>query len=442
MSAGRRTSVRAATRALAVVLWLGAGVGLAHADDLLAVLAQARAADPQFAGAATALALQDERVAQARAGLLPQWSLQASERRSAATDVTGAAPVRELGSHISQVLIDLGQWQSLSAAQTDASAEAARARAAEQALCARVARAYLERLSAEAALSNVLANEAAFEQQVVQAQARFAAGLGAAVDVDQARTFHALAQGASEAARQQVADAGEALAQLTGQRPVVLKPLVAELPALLPQPADVDAWVAQALAANPQLQAQRLSLQASGQRVSAAGSAHLPTLSAGFDSARRSGSGLSITGEAPRANTLSLTLTVPLLAGGATESSRRVAVLQRDQAAQSLEATRRELLRDTRAQYQAVQSGVATLASSRAAVNAARKALESTRTGQVLGTRSMTDLLLAIQNLSTAQSALDQARHRYVLAKLLLLQAAGSLGPAEMAAANQLLGDS
>ncbi|MFZ2986533.1 TolC family protein, partial [Ideonella sp.] len=242
--------------------------------------------------------------------------------------------------------------------------------------------------------------------------------------------------------RQQLADAGEALAQLTGQRPAALKPLATDLPALLPQPADVEAWVDQALSANPQLQAQRLSVEASGQRVSAAASAHLPTLSAGLDSARRSGSGLATTGEAPRAHTLSLTLTVPLFAGGATESLRRQALLQRDQAGQALEATRRELLRETRAQYQAVQSGVATLASSQMAVSAARKALESTRAGQALGTRTMTDLLLAIQNLATAQTALDQARHRYVLAKLLLLQAAGSLGPAEMAAANQLLGDS
>jgi outer membrane protein len=85
---------------------------------------------------------------------------------------------------------------------------------------------------------------------------------------------------------------------------------------------------------------------------------------------------------------------------------------------------------------------VATLSTTEAALQAAQAALASTRAGQGLGTRSMTDLLLAIQTLSAAQAAHEQARHRYVLSKLLLLQAAGSLGERELATANQLLGDS
>jgi outer membrane protein len=74
-----------------------------------------------------------------------------------------------------------------------------------------------------------------------------------------------------------------------------------------------------------------------------------------------------------------------------------------------------------------------------AVLASADRALEATRTGQSLGTRSMTDLLLAIQNQSTAQNALTQARHRYVLATLLLQRAAGQLGEAELARVNQLL---
>ena len=51
----------------------------------------------------------------------------------------------------------------------------------------------------------------------------------------------------------------------------------------------------------------------------------------------------------------------------------------------------------------------------------------------------MTDLLLAIQTQALAQSAHDQARHGYVLARLLLQQAAGALGEAELATVNQWL---
>lgn len=410
---------------------------LASAEDLLEVYAQARASDPVLAIAASLRGEQSERVTQARAALLPQWSLGAAELR-------GPQDGREhqLSSSLSQVLLDLGRLRQWDAAQSLLSAEEARLRAAEQALCARVAGAYFGVLSAQASLATAQANEDAFAQQVGQSQSRFESGISAAVDVEQARTYHALSQGATVQAREALADAREALAQITGRAPGVLKPLAAELQALPPEPPAAEAWVQQALLANPQLQASRHGLTASEQRIEAARAAHLPTLSLGLDSQRRGGSAVAPQ-DAGRANTtLGLRLSIPLFAGGATESLKRQAVHQRDAAREGLESARRALVRETQGQYQAVMSGVALMRSTRAAVDAATRALASTRTGQALGTRTMTDLLLAIQSQTAAQNAHEQARHRYVLAKLLLQQAAGALGEAELSAVNLLLKDS
>ncbi|TDP62528.1 TolC family outer membrane protein [Roseateles toxinivorans] len=410
---------------------------LASAEDLLEVYAQARASDPVLAIAASLRGEQSERVTQARAALLPQWSLGAAELR-------GPQDGREhqLSSSLSQVLLDLGRLRQWDAAQSLLSAEEARLRAAEQALCARVAGAYFGVLSAQASLATAQANEDAFAQQVGQSQSRFESGISAAVDVEQARTYHALSQGATLQAREALADAREALAQITGRAPGVLKPLAAELQALPPEPPAAEAWVQQALLANPQLQASRHGLTASEQRIEAARAAHLPTLSLGLDSQRRGGSAVAPQ-DAGRANTtLGLRLSIPLFAGGATESLKRQAVHQRDAAREGLESARRALVRETQGQYQAVMSGVALMRSTRAAVDAATRALASTRTGQALGTRTMTDLLLAIQSQTAAQNAHEQARHRYVLAKLLLQQAAGALGEAELSAVNLLLKDS
>nr|WP_316642723.1 TolC family outer membrane protein [uncultured Roseateles sp.] len=410
---------------------------LASAEDLLEIYAQARASDPLLAIAAAQRGEQGERVTQARAALLPQWSLGAAELR-------GPQDGREhrLSSNLSQVLLDLSRLREWDAAQSLLSAEDARLRAVEQALCARVASAYFGVLSAQAGLATAQANEDAFAQQVGQAQSRFESGISASVDVEQARTYHALSQGATVQAREALADAREALAQITGRSPGVLKPLAAELQALPPEPLAAEAWVQQALRVNPQLQASRYGLTASEQRIDAARAAHLPTLSLGLDSERRSGSAVAPV-DAGRANTtLGLRLSIPLFAGGATDSLKRQAVHQRDAAREGLESARRALVRETQAQYQAVMSGVALMQSTRAAVDAASRALASTRAGQALGTRTMTDLLLAIQSQTAAQSAHEQARHRYVLAKLLLQQAAGALGEAELAAVNLLLKDS
>ncbi len=406
----------------------------ARAEDLLQVYALARAADPVLAAADAQRGIQREQAVQARAALLPQWQLDASETR----DQQGGARTQRWGSSISQALVDLGKLRSWDAERSLESAQDLRLRAAEQALCARVATAYFGVLSAEAALKTTQANEAAFADQVAQAGKRFDAGLSAQVDVEQARAYHALARGATLQAGQALADARQALAQLTGREPGALRPLVAALPALPPEPAQAQDWVAQALRANPTLAAQARVVDASEQRIGAARAAHWPTLSAGLDSTRASGAG--VTEDERRGGTqFTLRLTVPLFAGGATQSLLRQAGHQRDLAQDDYESARRALVRETQAQYRAVVSGVALMDSSRAAVAAADQALASTRAGQGLGTRSMTDLLLAIQTQTSAQAAHDQARHNYVLARLLLQQAAGGLGEAELTAVNQWL---
>ncbi len=406
----------------------------AAAEDLLEVYAQARAADPVLAGARSVLGQQQELAVQARAPLLPQWSAQLSEQRQ-----DGGARQHGLTHSLTQVLVDLSQLRSWHAAQTLADAEDARVRAAEADLCARVARAYFGVLTAQAALTTAQAIEDAYGQQVAQAQSRFEAKLSASLDVEQARAYFELARGSTAQAREELLDARQAVAQLTGRMPGALHPLAPELAMLMPDPADPQAWVAQALRDNPSLQAASLAVTAGDQRVAAARAAHLPTLSAGLDGQRLSGSAVNSDLTGRYNTTVGLKLTIPLFAGGATESQKRQAVFQREQLRDDLEGARRAMTRETQAQYQAVLSALSQMRTAGAAVQAADKALASTRSGLDLGARSMTDLLLAIQTQSNARNAWEQARHRYVLSKLLLQQAAGALGEPQLAAVNTLL---
>jgi outer membrane protein len=421
-------------------LWLALAASLplcsaAIAEDLLQVYASARAADPTLAAADAQRSIQRESTMQARAALLPQWQLEARDNRPQGD----AGRTHEVSSNLTQVLLDLGRLRGWQAERTLESAQDARVRAAEQALCARVARAYFGVLSAQAALATAVTNEETLATQANLAHKRFEAGLAAQVDVEQGRTAHALSRGATVQLRQQLADAREALAQITARMPGELQPLQAVLPVAPPQPQDAQAWVEQALRMNPTLLALKLGLDAGEQRIDAARASHWPTISAGLSSSRTGGAGVPESDRARRNTQLALRLNVPLFAGGATESRVRQAAFQRDALREDHEAARRALVRETQFQYQAVLAGTALLDSTRAAVDAADRALASTRTGQTLGTRTMTDLLLAIQTQATARNAHDQARHAYVLAQLLLQQAAGSLGVAELEAVNRLL---
>lgn len=423
-------------RRLILVLGLAGLAGAAttaRADDLMQVWAQARAADPLLRQAAAYNGAQQAAAREARAALLPQWSLQSSEQRE-----NGAGRTRTTTSSLSQPLIDLGALREWDASRSQASAQSARLAAAEQAARARVAEAYFGLLSAQAQLATARANEEAFDRQVSEAETRFKAGLSAQVEADQSRAYRELARGNTLAAELNLADAREALAQLTGTAPAALQPL-RRLLAAQTLPDDAEAWTQRALQANPELQALQLDVQASEQRLSAARAGHLPTLSLGVDTTRRRGDGVSAFDASHTPTTVGLRLTVPLFAGGAVAAASDRAGFQREAAREQLEAGRRAVLREVRARYLAVGQGAAQLRSTQAAVEAAERALEATRTGLTLGTRSTTDLLLAIQTLGGAQNTQTQARHRHVLALLALHQAAGSLGDAELASVNALL---
>lgn len=415
------------------------------AADLLDAYRLARAGDPVLSQAdATRLAAR-EGVGIARGPLLPQVSAvlaYARTRTADAAEVGLASPSsrREPTLAVSQTLFDLGRLAALRAEQARADSEAASYRAALQALPVRVAAAYIGVLMAADTLAILQANEEAFVRQVTDAQARYQAGLSALVDLDQARAYAASARASTIAAGQSLDAAREALAELTGTPLADLKTLREDAATPPPQPADAQAWVTTALQNNPLIQARRDAVVAAERSIDGARSGHYPTLSAGLDVGRPAtwpadGSGR----DGRNVATVGVLLKLPITDGGTTQSSVRQALHQRDAAQAALESQRRQVARDVADQYRSVVAGLAQIEATRAAVTSAAKAMEAMRVGQQTGTRTMTDLLLAIQQLGGAQSAYSQARHRYAYDRLLLLQLAGTIDEADLAALNAQL---
>jgi outer membrane protein len=418
-----------------------------HGEDLLDIYRRARSADPVLASADAARGVAQESVVQARAALLPQLSAGLSFNEMHDPDAPANDPnsatrsrTRSTTASLSQVVVDLGKVSQWKGTQAQADAQEATYRAAEQALYVRVATAYFGALTAADALTTTLANEDAFRQQVEQAEERYRNGLSALVDLDQARSFHAAARANTIAARTSLADAREALTEITGSPPGELKTLRDDLPTNPPFPADPQAWVSAAVRDNPALQAQQRSVAAAEEAIETARSGHLPTLTAGVDVGRGAGWPLPVANTDGRTvTTVGVVLKVPLFAGGAIQSQVRQALYQRDRAREELERQRRQIGRDTLDRYRSVLAGIGQISATREAFEAARKALDSTRVGRQLGTQTMTDLLLAIQNLASAQGTYSSVRHQFVLNRMLLQQAAGAVGEADLAAVNALL---
>lgn len=230
----------------------------------------------------------------------------------------------------------------------------------------------------------------------------------------------------------------QAVQQITGHPPLSLCSLRQGFHPIGPQPADPAAWVAEALANHPLINAGSASVAGAQERIDAARAANLPTLGLAFTTEHAPLDSLT-PGPQATYSTVGLQLTIPLVAGGAAFAAQKQAGYNRDASVAQLEATRRSVVRNVEAQWQAAQGSVNDIANAEAAALAAERALAATRTGQLLGTPSLTDVLYAIQTNGQAQLQLTQARHRHVVAMLLLKQAAGRLSIDDLVSINALL---
>jgi outer membrane protein len=429
-----------------------------HGEDLLDAYREARANDPVLSQADAQRLSVGENVNQARALLLPQLSagLSLSQTTSSGSSVTrdpntgqvvqttanpGHSRTRDISGNLSQTVLDLSKIADLKAAHSQASAQDALYQAALQQLFVRVSTAYFNVLTSQDALAFAKANEEAYKQQYEQSDQRFKVGLSAITDVYQAKSFYESAKAQTIAASNTLDDAREALAQITGKPTGELKKLRDDLPMSPPVPNDQKAWVDQALQNNPNILSEKYSVEAAEHSISAARAGHLPTINANVSYGKSAtwyqNSNLHF--RQPSSTTIGLTLSVPIFEGGATQSRVRQSIYQRDAAQDTLEVQRRQVTRDTLNYYRSVIAGISQVEAAKSAVDAGQKALDATRAGFSVGTKTILDVLTAIQTLTSSESQYSQARHQFILDKLLLKQATGTADLKDIESINALL---
>lgn len=456
-------------RTLSLALLLATGTSAAHADDLIDIYKQARAADPTLAGAEATKLATDENVVQARSQLLPQINAGVSftrnhggfddstlvrdpldpDRQVTVDGVTQTTYTRSIGVQLDQSLLDISRWTALKASRYTAEAGTANWDAAQQDLLVRAASAYFNVLSAMDALKFADANEKALARQLEQAQQRFDVGLAAITDVNDAKAQHDQAVASVIANQNAVDQAREAVRQLTNKEPGEFRRLREELPLDHPTPDDPQAWVEVALQQNPALSAAAFQVDAANANISTARAGHLPTLSAqvGYSRAptwgtqRYGGVGEfpQYSGDPKWGTSIGVTLSVPIFSGGFTQSRVRQAVYNRDFAQDQYEYNRRLVEATTRNNYRSVIAGASEVEATRAAVISAQSSVEATQAGYEVGTRTIVDVLISQQTLLQAQSSYSAARHAFVMDGLLLKQAAGVIEVKDLQAINALL---
>ena len=420
-----------------------------HAEDLLAVYRLALEKDPVLQAAAAERRAVLESRAQARALLLPQFSVSADYTRDRNKVLDADSPFfrqetvhfwsRGYSLSLRQPVFNRAFFVQQKQAAAIVKSANARYAAARQDLIVRVANAYFQVLAARDNLEFARAEKNANQRQLEQARQRFEVGLIAITDVHESQAAFDAARAQEIEARNRLSSAREALRVITGQYHEQLSPLAPKIPLLAPDPQDIDAWTRQALAENLGLIATEYQVESAREEVEQRRSGHYPTLDLAGSHRYSDVDDGFFGGRETEDSSIGFQLNLPIYEGGAVSSRVREAVQRLEQARDQLEQNRREVLRQTRDAYLSVISGIETVKARKQAVISAQSALEATEAGLEVGTRTTVDVLSVRRNLFRNKRDHAQARYNYILDLLRLKQAAGTLSLADVEEINRWL---
>ncbi len=452
-------------RPIHIAVLLALGCASAQAGDLVQAYDLARQSDPQLAGSEANKRAQEEGIGISRSALLPQISATAelSKSNGSSTSIsqhinsdktisfgpnngTSDTTNRSYTANLQQSIYDRSNYTRLGASRSRAAQFDALYDNASDALITRVAQAYFNVLSAIQDLASSRAQERALKRQLDQANVRLQVGLAPITDAQEAKAQYDIARAATIGFQTALSDTREALTEITGQPIEHFKGLAPDFAPTAPAPEDVDAWVKMAVDQNPQIRAQQLAVDAANHDVDTARAGHLPTLafSASYGERAQWGTFSSNNFDFPATSTsngptYSLIFQVPIFSGFAVSGHVRQALATRDAAADTLEQTRRSIIRQARNSYHATLAGLTEIEARKQALLSAQTALEATQTGLEVGTRTIVDVLITQQQLFSAQRDYARARNNFVVNGLLLKQASGNIHASDLAAVNTLL---
>jgi outer membrane protein len=283
-------------------------------------------------------------------------------------------------------------------------------------------------------------NVRVLEEQLRQSRDRFEVGDLTRTDVAQSEARLASAQATLRAAEAQLVSSQQAYVRVVGHAPGVLAPP----PPLGALPDTSDRAVDLARAGNPNLLAARASETASGYDVDVARAGRRIQLS-GTTSANyinylgAANESLGVPAGTPgirndqSTQVVGLSVTIPLLQGGAASSRIRQAQAFQSRALTEIARVDRLVTEQARDDFEQLLSARAQTQSAEVAVRANALALEGVRAENSVGLRTIIEVLNAEQELLNSRVLLVRAQHDQYVAGFNLLAALGRANVSDLA---------
>lgn len=425
---------------LAALLFLSTS---AHAASLMDVYRQAIANDPTFQSYQFRTLVATEGKRQALAAMLPAVVATAGYVHQNQDIVSTDNEVYDAGNSdygtttyavtLTQPLFDWGAYVGWK------QAEVVRARSemeyvlAGQELITRVADLYFQALAAADRLEYAAVEQSAVEKHFELAQSRLDMGLVPITDLHDAKARLAATEAQTIEARNKLADALQALSEVTGEPVDALVHLGPNVRFKGAEPADMDAWLKGAIDGNPAIELGRKAVEVAELEVSRQNAGHYPTLNlvSSFDNEDTED---SLFGGSSEVETykVGVQLSVPLYQGGEVASKVRSARHEVSIARQDLIRQERSVDRKTRSAFLGVDSSLKRVDALAQSVEANRLALQAKQEGFMSGLFTSLGVLDAERDLALVSIDHAQARYDYILNSLRLKQAVGTLAEKDL----------
>ncbi len=412
----------------------------ASALDLMQAYDLARGRDATLRSAEATYRANLEALPQAQAALGPSVSLTAGGSLIRA-QVTGAAPATGVSTQgaLSGTLplYHPAEHIGVTSAELRVPGYEAQRSQAQQDLVVRVAQAYLSALLAQDTLNSAHKQQEAVQAQLAQAKRMFEIGTGTVTDVNDAQARADLMVVTELQVRNSLLIATQALEGLTGVSPIgEMAPVHAFDDATPPWEHDMQRWADLAVKQNPAVVQADANARAQRNEIDRARAAWLPTLdlTAGLVAQRYSQNDLNLTGSGGRSAEIGINFSWQIWEAGLRDAHLRQATAQAEQADAEFELSRGRASLQARQAYVSLQTTSAQVSAYQQAVHSSEVSLEGTTQGNLVGTRTVVDVLNASQQLFQARTQLVGARYSALLGWLQLKAAAAQVTQADLTA--------
>jgi len=423
---------------------------LGQAENLLEIYDLAVQNDPVVKAAQYEFGATEEGVMQAIAGLLPTVAIGSDVTFNNQNVIRTQNPVFGTGSKnfmndgylltVTQPIINFASWNRLTQAKSSVKQYTANNIIVQQDLIVRVATVYLNILAAKDAIRFAIAEKEAITRESEVADIKLKQGLGTVTGFYEAKARLALNEAKILEFENKLDDAKQALREIINVSISDFAFLIETVPLVKPNEESVDSWVSTATTQSYAVEAKRQALAIAKEEISKQQAGHLPTIDfVGTHDRRNTGSTLYGGGSEIESNVAMLKLNMPLFQGGAVLSKVREATLRQQKAQEELEQEMRKIERQARSAYLGIMTSISKVHSLQESLTFQKSAVDAREEGHKSGIYTMLAVLDAQRDLFATKREHAQSRYDYLINRLRLKQATGSLGIDDLSAINKLL---